>query len=252
MTALVQRIVEAYGPHPRQVGEWFLPDSGPAGSVRPVVCVVHGGYWRPQYDRSLQDAVCEALAHNGFAVWNIEYRAYDQPWPAGQSDVAAGLDHAARSGHWGESAGLIGHSAGGMLALWAASRRSLPTGAPGSDPLARFDVVVAQAPIACLAQAWAERLGDGAVDTLMGGGPAEHPSRYAVTDPVALTPDDGTRVVLLHGDADDTVPLSQSEGYAATHAAEVVVMPGDGHYEVLDPTSAATIRTIEILRQNVT
>src|SRR5699024_7195693 len=98
---------------------------------------------------------------------------------------------------------LVGHSAGGHLALWWALGAT-PERAPGR--------VVALAPVADLARAHAENLGDGAVRDLLGGGPSEFPERYAVADPAPeLSSYAGTAdLVVLHGDADDRVPVEHS------------------------------------------
>src|SRR5664279_886393 len=55
---------------------------------------------------------------------------------------------------------------------------------------------------------------------------------------------DGARVVCVHGDADDTVPLSQSERYVeaarmAGDPAKLIVLPGVGHFELIDPGDPA-------------
>jgi dipeptidyl aminopeptidase/acylaminoacyl peptidase len=73
-----------------------------------------------------------------------------------------------------------------------------------------------------------------------------------VTDPQALTPDPGSRRLLLHGTADEDVPVSQSEAYLAhLHAngidADLKVIPGDTHYEILDPSSHVSVIRREAL-----
>lgn len=242
----MRRLVESYGAHPRQTVEWFLPSAPGA----PLVVIVHGGFWRPVWQMDLEEPIAVDLAGHGFAVCSLEYRSYDNPWPATLADVATAIDHAFRRGaELGVDttrAAILGHSAGGMLALWAVSRRSLPAGAPGTPAThSPFDLAILSAPVACLAQAWQESVGDGAVDQLMGGGPTEVSGRFAIADPAGLIPDAATEIVLMHGDADDEVPLSQSEGYLR-HAqslgahARLIVLPGDGHYEILDPTSEAS------------
>ncbi|HXG77248.1 MAG TPA: hypothetical protein VNJ53_11815, partial [Gaiellaceae bacterium] len=117
----MRRFLSAYGPDPSQVAEAFLPAGhGP----HPVVVVVHGGYWRARYDRSLMEALCEDLAAHGLAAWNLEYRRVGAGggWPATLADVAAGVDALA-----GLDAPLdlarvaaVGHSADGHLTFWAA------------------------------------------------------------------------------------------------------------------------------------
>ena len=69
------RTVEAYGPGPLQRGEWWVPPD--AQGPLPTVVLVHGGYWRPAYDRTLEDAVAADLAGRGFLVWVPDYAASD-------------------------------------------------------------------------------------------------------------------------------------------------------------------------------
>ncbi|HWH30716.1 MAG TPA: alpha/beta hydrolase [Mycobacteriales bacterium] len=241
----VERDVERYGAEPEQVVEWWLP-ARPAGPLRTVV-LVHGGFWRPGFDRSLEHDVAAALVERGLLVANVDYRPSSVPWPATLADVAAAHDLLSTGTHAGRVApdgvAVAGHSAGGHLALWLASRHRLPPGAVGARPLGpRPALVVAQAPVAALRTAARERLGGGAVQALLGGGPGEVPDRYRVADPVGLLPT-GVRTVCVHGDADDVVPPAQSREYvrAATRAgddARLELVPG-GHFEHLEPMTAA-------------
>ncbi|MCW2681122.1 MAG: alpha/beta hydrolase, partial [Frankiales bacterium] len=99
--------------------------------------------------------------------------------------------------------------------------------------------VVAQAPVAALADAAREGLGGGAVLALVQGSPSDVPERYAVADPVALLPT-GVRTTCVHAAGDDLVPISQSEKYVAAAGpdAELVRFEG-GHFEHLEPQSQA-------------
>lgn len=213
----------------------------------PLVVLVHGGYWRPGYDLSLEDAVAADLSARGFLVWNMDYRASSEPWPATLLDVAACYDVLA-TGRYAdrfdpERVAVVGHSAGGQLALWLASRDRLPAGAPGAGRRGPVpSLVVAQAPVASLADGARERLGGGAVTALVGGSPEQVPARYAAVDPVALLPT-GVPTVLVHAPRDNLVPIRQSETYvaAATAAGDDsrLVRVAGSHFEHLDPTSAA-------------
>ena len=234
------RLVETYGSGPRQLGEWWVPPQ--RTGLLPTVVLVHGGFWRGSYDLHLEDALAADLAGRGFLVWNIDYRPSEDPWPATLSDAAA-YDFAF-TGHYGARVdrarvAVVGHSAGGQLALWLASRDRLPVGAPGRRDHVRPALAVPQAPVAALAQASAEQLGAGAVDALLGGSPSAVPDRYAAADPAALVPS-GVRTVLLHGAGDAIVPLSQSEEYLRVGGPQVSLekVPGD-HFVHLDPASAA-------------
>jgi acetyl esterase/lipase len=235
------RLVEHYGPSARQLGEWWVPPS--SSGPLPTVVLVHGGYWRADYDLSLENALAADLAGRGYLVWNIDYAPSSDPWPATLTDAAAAYDFAF-TGHYASridraKVAVVGHSAGGHLSLWLASRGRLPAGAVGAGSHVVPALAVPQAPVASLVRASALGLGSGAVDALLGGSPTAVPKRYAVADPLALAPS-RVRTVLVHGTDDTIVPLSQSQDYLAVGgpACSLVKVPGD-HFSHLDPASAA-------------
>ena len=145
----------AYGDHPDQVGNLHLPAGDPAAEgLWPAVVLIHGGFWRFGWDRTLMTPLARDLASRGFAVWNIEYRRVGQEgggWPGTLEDVAAAAD--AVAGLEGVDAGrvvTVGHSAGGQLALWLAARHRLPAGAIGAAPRLRPRAAVSQAGVSDL------------------------------------------------------------------------------------------------------
>lgn len=242
------RTVEAYGDSPLQRGEWWRPE---APGRLPAVMLVHGGFWRSRYDRSLEDAVAADLCAQGYLCWNIDYAAADQPWPATLLDVAAGYEHLAAADRVDPARiAVVGHSAGGHLALWLASRHRLPEGAPGAPrpDVPRPRLCVGQGAVTALAIAARQRVGGGAVRALLGGGPDEVPDRYAVADPLTLLPT-GVPTVLVHGTDDPDVPVSQAERYVAAATAvgddATLAKYVGGHYEHLEPDSEAG----DLLRQ---
>jgi acetyl esterase/lipase len=231
----------SYGPDPSQVAELSLPDGRPRG----VVVVIHGGFWKAAYDRSLGQPLAADLATRGWVTWNLEYRRVGNGGgvPATLDDVAAGIDKLADLGLDLSTVVTLGHSAGGHLAAWAASRGRFAPWSGGVDVTA----VVSQAGVLDLRSAHAEGLGGGAVEALLGHppGPADDP-----VDPRRQVPLD-VPLWCVHGRADDTVPISQSEEYvaAATAAgarAELVALDGD-HFTLIDPASAAWARTVALL-----
>jgi acetyl esterase/lipase len=238
----------AYGAHPAQVAELALP---PSGTPRGIVLLIHGGFWRARYDRSLQHHVAADLLSGGWAVWNLDYRAVGSGpaagggWPKTYLDVAAGIDALApAAAERGLDLGVlvaVGHSAGGALALWAAGRRRLPAGAPGAGPRVTPTAVIAQAPICDLDAGARHGLGAGAIVELMGAHPEAAPDRYALASPAALLPL-GIPVLLVTGALDDIVPVQQSVAFAAAagRAGDDVtleIVPGEGHFGHLDPAS---------------
>ena len=221
-----------YGPAPSQHLEVWTPaeDAGPW----PVAVLLHGGYWRDRYDLHLMDGLADDLAARGWLVANAEYRRVGDDgggWPATFDDVRSAVEAAAGlSGADPFRVVVIGHSAGGQLALWAASQR----------PLA---AVVALAPVSDLQEASARGLSDHAVHGLLGGPPTEHPDRYAAADPMRRLPL-RTPTLVVHGDADVNVPLDLSQVYvdaalAAGDDVTYVELAGGDHFVVIDPASEA-------------
>src|SRR5262245_48319205 len=123
----------SYGSDPAHFGDLYLPSQpGP----HPVVVLVHGGCWRAQYDLAPLGQLCVALVGEGLAVWNVEYRRLGNGggWPTTFLDVAAAADALGGiAGQYGLDLArvvVMGHSAGGHLALWLAGRRRLPPESP--------------------------------------------------------------------------------------------------------------------------
>ena len=253
-----------YGPGSQQVADLRLPQPGPgraaAGPDWPagpalLVIFLHGGFWRAEYDRTHTAPLAAALAAAGYAVCTPEFRRVGQSgggWPGTLDDIADAVD--ALPDLVGSAAGsgsvsprllvLAGHSVGGHLALWAAARHNLPPGSrwhvPAPGP---YLGVVGLAAVSDLAACHVEGLGGGAADALLGGRPGVYPDRYALADPARLLPL-GMRVRLVHGTQDDRVPGQMSRHCAARAADagdDVIVdeLAGYGHFELIDPLSAA-------------
>jgi acetyl esterase/lipase len=239
----------AYGEHPDHVANLHLPEGdGPF----PVVVLVHGGFWRFGWDRTLMTPLARDLTLRGVAAWNIEYRRVGQEgggWPGTFEDVSAAVDHLATVESVDTSRAIVvGHSAGGHLALWLAARSRVPAGMPGTDPAVRLRGAVAQGAVSCLTSAAEENLGDGAAAKLVGGTPDEVPERFAAADPKRLLPL-GVPQVLVHGGRDEPVPLWVARGYAAAAGDEVelVEFPDADHFDVIDPDHAAWRAVVERL-----
>jgi acetyl esterase/lipase len=227
----------AYGDDPSQYGELSLPSGDPRG----VVVVIHGGFWKAAYDASLGRELAASLVEQGWAAWNLEYRRVGPAESGGGGgvpetfdDVAAGIDRLGSLGLDLSTVITLGHSAGGHLAVWAASR-------PG------VTAAISQAGVLDLRAAYAEGLGGGAVEALLGHPPGEADDDC---DPITQVPLD-VPVWCVHGTDDDIVPISQSRSYvaAATAAgarAELVEVEGD-HFVVIDPASQAWRQTLAIL-----
>ncbi|OFW53514.1 MAG: esterase, partial [Actinobacteria bacterium RBG_16_67_10] len=178
--------------------------------------VVHGGYWRARYDRSLTTELCLDLADRGLAAWNVEYRRVESGggWPETFEDVAAGVDALADldAALDLERVVAIGHSAGGQLVFWAAARPMLPQDAPGARPRVRVAAAVSQAGVLDLRLAAQLRASAEPTRALLGD-PDEHANRYELASPRERVPL-GIPQLVLHGDRDDIVSIRIATSYA--------------------------------------
>ncbi|WP_394356453.1 alpha/beta hydrolase family protein [Spiractinospora alimapuensis] len=225
-----------YGQHPSQFADLWLPDA-PDTVPAPVAVLLHGGWWRDLHDLTLMDPLARDLTAAGWAVWNVEYRrtgADGGGWPQTVEDVAAALRLLATTAAADTErldagrVAAVGHSAGGHLALLTAA----------ASPVTR---VVALAPVTDLARSDREGLGEGAVAAFLGASPGEDAPRDG--SPVAR-PETGFSQLVVHGDADQRVPVDQSRDYVvAARAAGAPVtyeeVPGADHFAVIDPDHPA-------------
>ena len=215
-----------------------MPDEdSPFASKHGVPCVmlIHGGFWKSEYSLELMKPIAEDLAEAGIAAWNIEFKRWteqeDGVWMDTLSDVLRA---------WGQLALLpeidilrsmvMGHSAGGQLALLLAAKAE-------RKPW----LAIAQAPITDLVGADRAKLSDDgdAVRRWIGCPPENNEKLWSNLNPVDNPP--VSPVLLIHGEEDDEVPISQSENYARImHAkgadVQKVWLPGD-HYSIIDVAS---------------
>ena len=239
----------AYGADPNQVGDLRLPER--RGSAPQVVVLLHGGFWQEPFKRDLMDGLARDLTARGYTTWNLEYRRVGASggWPKTALDVAAGIDHLAEMGRRSRVI-VIGHSAGGHLALWAAARHLLPEGAPGANPKIIPVAVVSLAGVTDLRLADQQSLGAGSVARFLGFD-ADREALYPVASPIELLPL-GIPQLLVHGTADPIVPVEQSRRYveAAREAEDqaFLLLRGVEHFGVIDATSGVWEDTVRLMR----
>jgi len=220
-----------YGADPDQCADVYAPGAAP----RSTVVLIHGGFWRPEYDRAHVRPMARALAARGHLVVSLDYRRRPGDPDITVDDIRLAVAEIARA-PWLPDAPLqvIGHSAGGHLALLVAANPPVDLS------------VVALAPVADLAEAARLGLDTDAVIAFLGADPSERPD----LDPTAEA---GPRipVTVVHGENDSIVPVSLSRSYARAHAdsgwVSLLVLQRTAHFEVIDPLAPAFGEWLSVL-----
>ncbi|MFV1960493.1 MAG: type II 3-dehydroquinate dehydratase [Acidimicrobiia bacterium] len=212
-----------YGPHAENVGDLRIGERG-------LVVLVHGGFWRQEWQRDTTESLAVDLTERGFNTWNIEYRRIGNGggWPGSAHDVLMALDFAPQLGLEVEKVAVVGHSAGGHLALWSVGRSQT-----------EISQVVAMAPINDLVR-HAESGMYGATEAralLESGAPP-------VSDPGEIA------TILAHGEDDRHVPFEHSSELAIRSGIDLITTPG-GHFDLLEPRSDSWQRIVEAIDRSI-
>jgi pimeloyl-ACP methyl ester carboxylesterase len=176
----------------------------------PLITLIHGGYWRPVHTREHMRALAGKLVTHGFKVANIEYRRDPGNPEKLFNDVNLALEKLT------ESMALIGFSVGGQIALVSKSKAHK---------------LILLAPITNLQRTKDEHLGEGAVDIFFGD------RELSPFDPMIKKYEQ--HLYLIHGDADDRVPLEHSRNFAKAKGAALMEIAGADHFAMVDPDGLA-------------
>ena len=230
----------AYGENPLQFGKLWMPDSG--RPAKALLVLIHGGCWLNQFTIDHTFPFSSGLAEAGYAVWSLEYRRTGDAgggWPGTFEDVEAGINFVESLSAYGidaENLALLGHSAGGHLALLAGSERGNLTVAP--------DLVVGIAAITDLVEyAKGGSSCESAVPAFLGGSVADVPEAYHSANPGNHTLHPNS--YLLQGDLDEIVPLSQAQ----LPGAETRISNGASHFDWIHPGAPAFAQLLQLLEE---
>lgn len=229
-----------YGAGVHHFGQLWLPDRAAPAAGRPVVTLIHGGFWRSKWALDLMDPMAASLTNDGCAVWNIEYRRVGHEgggWPGTGDDVIDALHHlGVIAGEHDLDLGrhaVVGHSAGGHLALWSTMSGRLQI---------NTSLALGLAPVSDLHDGWVNEVGNGAISDLLGGTPSEVPDRYNEASPAALlnSANDRCRQAIMQGTADEAVPVDHVRAYVEKANASPIApsydeFEGIAHMELIDP-----------------
>ena len=200
----------SYGKSEDQVIDFYNSDN----SSKSIIVLIHGGYWRPEYDRKHLAPFARKFADSGWPVALIEYRRIIGNPDAALSDVVSAINEVATE-H--KNIILVGHSAGGQLALIAAKK-------------VEVSGIIALAPVTNLALAEELDLDEGAVSDFLGA-PA---SIRTDLDPMCQ-PHPSSPTTLIHGALDIRVPPDFSKAYVADSNLKLIELENTGHFELIDP-----------------
>jgi len=225
----------AYGADANQFLEVRLPRTkGPYSGLLNI----HGGYWRAQYELAHAGHLCEALRVAGVATFNIEYRRVGNVgggWPGTFEDIRSACRFVQQEHsrfHLDlDNLVVMGHSAGGQLALCLAAHETSVRSA------------ISLAGVVDLKKGYALHLSNDAVAEFLGGKPDAVPEHYREADPMELSIPHA-RQWLLHGTEDEIVPPEFSRDYVtqkkkAGESVQLLEIPHAGHFELTDPAAEA-------------
>ena len=198
----------------------YGPENDHVGDVRvggdTLVVLVHGGFWRHEWTRDTMESLAVDLTQHGISTWNIEYRRLGAGggWPVTPEDVLLALDHVPHLGVEPSRVVVVGHSAGGQLAMWASWRSKT-----------EIDQIVALAPLVDLERhARSQMYGAEETQMLLDDGA-----------PRRISPGD-VPTLLVHGESDSHVPIAHSADLAREEGLELLTT-STGHFELLDPSA---------------
>ncbi|MGJ9407346.1 alpha/beta hydrolase family protein [Nesterenkonia aurantiaca] len=194
----------------------------PSGQPLGTAVLLHGGFWKAHVDRRHASHMAHALAADGWKVISVEYPRVpgqpDQTHDAVEHALSELMNH-----HIADAPSvLVGHSAGGQLALCATSHQEFG-----------FTAQVALAPVTSLRRAEELHLGEGAVQSFLGGPASSRPD----LDPSLCAPPT-VPTIIVHGEQDQRVPISMSEQYVhSRYEISLTKIPLAGHLDLIDPQS---------------
>ena len=229
-----------YGSDPNQFLDLRIPSKKTGGDLYPLLINIHGGFWRAKYNLDHAGHLCAALTAAGVATANLEYRRVGNEgggWPGTFADIRLAyrflVQNSAEHRFDARKIVVIGHSAGGQLALCLAAHE------------AGITRVVSLAGVVDLQRAFQHHLSNDAVVEFLHGTPTEVPDHYREADPMQSSIPNA-RQWLIQGTTDDVVPPDFSRDYVQTKSkrspkedAHLLEIAGAGHFDLIDPRMPA-------------
>ena len=192
----------------------------------PVAIILHGGFWQDAWKRDIMAPLSAAITQLGWSTVNVEYSRGPGSFPKAVDDIVDALswvrNNADVHNFNTHRIVLIGHSAGGYLALKAAHTDAALAG------------VIALAPVTNLPAISKERPDDDPASMFLGCAQDTDPARWGSA---ALSGGPLVPVHMIHGMNDETVAPSHTIDYVRDHptmATQNLVESMD-HMGIIDP-----------------
>ena len=227
----------------KEKADLYFPKTLEEGKIYPAVVMIHGGGWTSGSKHAARELnVCGNLARAGYIAMSVNYLLSDKGqvvWPQNMHDCQTAVrwlrKNAAELQVDADNIGVIGGSAGGHLAAMVTL-------------LTQEDQLDAKSPYAewsCRVKCGVDLYGPNDLTdyrdlNMLGKTRAEAPELYRQASPVSYARKTSPPMMILHGTADTTVPMRQSERLAealkkAGATAELIVIPDAPHTFHLQP-----------------
>ena len=211
-----RQTLDLYLPTPPAVRTWEKPPANGYQTKLPLVIWIHGGAFLVG---SKDDTVPLELLPQGYAVASIGYRvSSDAKFPAQVEDCKAAIRwlraNAARFALDPERFAIFGESAGGYLAAMLGTTGDVKEFDVGEnlEQTSRVQAVIDfYGPTDFLQNTFAVASAKTPEALLIGGPILDNKDKAAKANPIAYVTRDDPPFLLVHGDADKSVPFNQSE-----------------------------------------
>jgi acetyl esterase/lipase len=244
LTASAPDAVLRYADHPRGFAELRLPQGeGPF----PLAVIYHGGCWKTGIaSQAYMASLATRWQQQGIATLNVDYREVGDGggWPGSFTDWAASarLIEEVTAKHPIDRARvtLVGHSAGGLPAVWLAASQGADGPAGAREALKARAAIVLDGPgdVGAERPAFDALCQFSAVDPFMGGEPQRFPKRYKAISPFTAAP---RLAEVLFVQAKLPAPSAATQAALASDGAKVTVREnlGQSHFAIITPGNPA-------------
>ena len=226
-----------------ETGDLYLPSGGAPGERRPAVLIIHGGGWTGGDKHNAREInIGTNLAAHGYVALSINYALATSrhvTWPQNLHDCKTAVrwlrKNADRFQIDTNHIGVIGGSAGGHLAAMLAV----------TGPADHLDPTQPYGEFSCAVQCAVDFYGPADLArhrdlAMLGKTRGQDLSIYRAASPITYADRRNPPILIVHGTADKTVNVNQSELFAAALEAagaphQLVIVPGAGHSFDLEP-----------------